>query len=80
MLNCCWGHQGGVVLTYTCYLRFEICPFYNLSKLGAEAPPPALAAAPLPDFDAALPTKAGEVSWRNLLCQHVSKWYKIQES
>ncbi|XP_020080798.1 cysteine-rich receptor-like protein kinase 8, partial [Ananas comosus] len=62
MPNCCWGHQGGVVLTYTCYLRFEIYPFYNLSMLGAEAPPPALAAAPLPDSDAALPTKAGKGS------------------
>ncbi|KAM0943875.1 putative protein kinase RLK-Pelle-DLSV family [Dioscorea sansibarensis] len=35
------GHQqGGVLLGMSCYLRFEVHPFYNLSANTAETPPP----------------------------------------
>uniref|UniRef100_A0A0D3FSX6 Gnk2-homologous domain-containing protein n=1 Tax=Oryza barthii TaxID=65489 RepID=A0A0D3FSX6_9ORYZ len=35
--SCCWGHQGGVVLGYNCYVRVEIYTYYDLT---VDAPPP----------------------------------------
>ncbi|CAO2210489.1 unnamed protein product [Urochloa humidicola] len=29
--TCCYGHKGGLVLGYNCYLRMEVYPFYNLA-------------------------------------------------
>jgi hypothetical protein len=43
--SCCYGHQGGVVLGYNCYLRVEIYTYYDLALDAPPAPPP-LAPAP----------------------------------
>ncbi|TVU42136.1 hypothetical protein EJB05_08527 [Eragrostis curvula] len=40
--HCCYGHQGGVVLGYNCYLRVEIYTYYDLA-LDVEPAPPAAA-------------------------------------
>ncbi|CAL5011394.1 unnamed protein product [Urochloa decumbens] len=40
--TCCYGHQGGLVLGYNCYLRTEIYTYYDLALDG----PPVLAPAP----------------------------------
>ncbi|CAL4997751.1 unnamed protein product [Urochloa decumbens] len=29
--RCCYGHRGGLVLAYNCYLRMEVYPFYDLA-------------------------------------------------
>ncbi|CAO2210498.1 unnamed protein product [Urochloa humidicola] len=34
LTTCCYGHRGGAVLGYNCYLRMEVYPFYNLSLDG----------------------------------------------
>jgi hypothetical protein len=41
LTSCCYGHRGGVVLGYNCYLRMEVYPYYNLALDG----PPLLLAA-----------------------------------
>ncbi|TVU42138.1 hypothetical protein EJB05_08529, partial [Eragrostis curvula] len=40
---CCYGHQGGVVVSYNCYLRVEIYTYYDLAldRGQLEFPPPA---------------------------------------
>ncbi|CAO2189137.1 unnamed protein product [Urochloa humidicola] len=43
--RCCYGHVGGLVLGYDCYLRMEMYTFYNLPLHPAPAP---LALAPFP--------------------------------
>ncbi|CAL5003089.1 unnamed protein product [Urochloa decumbens] len=43
LTNCCRGHVGGVVFAYSCYMRMEIYPYYNLALDG----PPLLAPAPM---------------------------------
>uniref|UniRef100_A0A0D9ZHE6 Gnk2-homologous domain-containing protein n=1 Tax=Oryza glumipatula TaxID=40148 RepID=A0A0D9ZHE6_9ORYZ len=37
--SCCWGHQGGVVLGYNCYVRVEIYTYYDLT-VDAQPPSP----------------------------------------
>ncbi|WVZ94351.1 hypothetical protein U9M48_040251 [Paspalum notatum var. saurae] len=32
--SCCYGHRGGLVYRYNCYMRMEIYPFYDLSLDG----------------------------------------------
>ncbi|PAN34349.1 hypothetical protein PAHAL_6G088800 [Panicum hallii] len=39
--SCCYGHKGGLVLAYNCYVRMEIYPYDNLALDG----PPVLAPA-----------------------------------
>ncbi|XP_057961617.1 cysteine-rich receptor-like protein kinase 25 isoform X4 [Malania oleifera] len=39
--GCCGGKQGGRVLMPSCYVRFEVYPFYNESVGAAPAPSPA---------------------------------------
>ncbi|CAO2175962.1 unnamed protein product [Urochloa humidicola] len=34
LTTCCYGHRGGAVLAYNCYLRMEVYPFYNLTLDG----------------------------------------------
>ncbi|CAO2189141.1 unnamed protein product [Urochloa humidicola] len=41
--TCCYGHRGGAVLAYNCYLRMEVYPFYNLSLDGPPLLLPAIA-------------------------------------
>ncbi|KAF0912227.1 hypothetical protein E2562_013180 [Oryza meyeriana var. granulata] len=41
--SCCWGHLGGVVLGYNCYVRVEMYTYYYLN---VDAPPPPLAPGP----------------------------------
>ncbi|CAL5007286.1 unnamed protein product [Urochloa decumbens] len=43
LTSCCRGHVGGVVFAYSCYMRMEIYPYYNLALDG----PPLLAPAPM---------------------------------
>ncbi|WVZ94357.1 hypothetical protein U9M48_040256 [Paspalum notatum var. saurae] len=40
--TCCYGHLGGLVYAYNCYLRMEIYPYYDLALDG----PPLIAPAP----------------------------------
>ncbi|XP_072955768.1 uncharacterized protein [Typha angustifolia] len=46
MLQCCWGKQGGAVLAYSCYLRFEIYTYYDesLAEPLLLSPPPSTSA------------------------------------
>ncbi|CAL9778723.1 unnamed protein product [Musa acuminata subsp. burmannicoides] len=39
MQSCCLKNQGGVVLKYKCFLRYETYPFYNLSVATSPLPP-----------------------------------------
>ncbi|CAO2175965.1 unnamed protein product [Urochloa humidicola] len=41
LTTCCYGHRGGVVLAYNCYLRMEVYPYYNLALDGPPLLPPA---------------------------------------
>ncbi|CAL5003072.1 unnamed protein product [Urochloa decumbens] len=43
LTTCCYGHRGGAVLGYNCYLRMEVYPFYNLSLDGPPLLLPAIA-------------------------------------
>ncbi|XP_042386689.1 uncharacterized protein LOC121978406 [Zingiber officinale] len=41
--RCCVSKQGAALFSQSCFLRFELYPFYNLSGVGApppQAPPP----------------------------------------
>ncbi|CAO2201148.1 unnamed protein product [Urochloa humidicola] len=42
LTTCCYGHRGGVVLAYNCYLRMEVYPYYNLALDGPPLLPPAI--------------------------------------
>ncbi|BAS88062.1 Os04g0199600 [Oryza sativa Japonica Group] len=67
--SCCWGHQGGVVLGYNCYLRVEIYTYYDLT---VDAPPP-LPLAPGPSTSKAKPSVGeghGEPTW--IVLEYVS--------
>ncbi|CAO2206271.1 unnamed protein product [Urochloa humidicola] len=44
LTTCCFGHRGGVVLAYNCYLRMEVYPYYNLALDGPPLLPPAIGA------------------------------------
>ncbi|KAJ8459074.1 hypothetical protein OPV22_032000 [Ensete ventricosum] len=39
MQSCCLRNQGGVVLKYRCYLRYETYQYYNMSVPAAPLPP-----------------------------------------
>nr|XP_009417400.1 PREDICTED: putative receptor-like protein kinase At4g00960 [Musa acuminata subsp. malaccensis] len=50
MQSCCWKNQGGVVLKYRCFLRYETYSYYNMSVPTSPLPPlsSALSSAPPP--------------------------------
>ncbi|CAL9041446.1 unnamed protein product [Musa banksii] len=50
MQGCCLKNQGGVVLKYRCYLRYETYSYYNMSVATSPLPPlsSALSSAPPP--------------------------------
>ncbi|CAL9087112.1 unnamed protein product [Musa acuminata var. zebrina] len=50
MQSCCGKNQGGVVLKYRCYLRYETYSYYNMSVATSPLPPLsyALSSAPPP--------------------------------
>ncbi|XP_065620688.1 cysteine-rich receptor-like protein kinase 10 isoform X1 [Quercus suber] len=46
--SCCAGKQGGNVLNPSCFIRYEIYPFYKLQAVQSPSPTPVLLAPPPP--------------------------------
>ena len=44
--SCCAGKQGGNVLNPSCFIRYEIYPFYKLQAVPSPSPTPVLLAPP----------------------------------
>lgn len=38
--SCCSGKQGGQVISKSCFLRYEVYPFFRGASTGATSPPP----------------------------------------
>uniref|UniRef100_A0A7N2LUD9 Gnk2-homologous domain-containing protein n=1 Tax=Quercus lobata TaxID=97700 RepID=A0A7N2LUD9_QUELO len=50
LLSCCAGKQGGNVLNPSCYIRYEIYPFYRVQSTPSSAPESVLVAPPPPNI------------------------------
>ncbi|GLT30980.1 hypothetical protein SLA2020_057500 [Shorea laevis] len=60
--GCCSGKVGGRVMFPSCYVRYEVYPFYNASAVAAPpAPPPVLT--PPPPGSETNPKGEGKKSW-----------------
>ena len=50
LLSCCAGKQGGNFLNPSCYIRYEIYPFYRVQSAPSLAPESVLVAPPPPNI------------------------------
>ncbi|RWV87110.1 hypothetical protein BHE74_00027606 [Ensete ventricosum] len=74
MQSCCLRNQGGVVLKYRCYLRYETYQYYNMSVPAAPLPPlPSEFSAPPPPRATANPPPPPAVGDSN--SSSFEKWW-----